>query len=428
VRVRSLFDNGRHAPGASSRRWVLTPALALLAILVLTANVRAGILDASWTEPATNVNGTRLTDLAAYRVYYSLAGAECSGSPFDEIPALNARPAIGSTMSHRLTGLSTGSPYFVSITAVDAGGNESDCVTAAHSAVARIDFSVDRAGKTGFGKVQLSETADRIFIVTNTGGGTVTGTVTTAAPFRVVSGSSFALTGAGDTHAVRVRFSPTIVATANGSVIVRSNGGRVSRLVAGTGIAPDSTAPAVAIISPTTSSTLRTSAVSRTLSGTAADDAGVTSVSWSNSAGGEGIASGTTAWKAADIPLAMGTNVITVTARDAAGNTATDQLTVTRVDRTPPVVSFTGPAPGSTLSGAVTLSASATDNVGVVGVQFKLDGVDLGPQVTTTPYAMVWQTGTAAPGSHTLTVVARDAAGNRTISLPVAVTVRSVPE
>src|SRR5207248_10898297 len=52
-------------------------------------------------------------------------------------------------------------------------------------------------------------------------------------------------------------------------------------------------------------------------------------------------------------------------------------------DTTPPTVSLTAPANGATVSDAVTVSASASDNVGVAGVQFKLDGVDLGAEDAT---------------------------------------------
>ena len=76
------------------------------------------------------------------------------------------------------------------------------------------------------------------------------------------------------------------------------------------------------------------------------------------------------------------------------------------------------------MSGAtVTVSATAGDNVGVVGVQFKLDGANLGAEDTTAPYAVTWNTTTATNGGHTLTAVARDAAGNTTTSAPVTVTV-----
>src|SRR5439155_25113533 len=67
--------------------------------------------------------------------------------------------------------------------------------------------------------------------------------------------------------------------------------------------------------------------------------------------------------------------------------------------------------------------ASATDNVGVVGVQFKLDGANLGAEVTVAPYSMSWNTTLSANGSHTVTAVARDAAGNTATSAAVIVTV-----
>jgi hypothetical protein len=86
-------------------------------------------------------------------------------------------------------------------------------------------------------------------------------------------------------------------------------------------------------------------------------------------------------------------------------------------------VSVTSPASGATVSGIITVTASASDNRGVAGVQFQLDGVNGGAEDTTAPYSVSWDTATASDGSHTLTAVARDAAGNRTTSNPVTVTV-----
>src|SRR5947207_13656173 len=93
--------------------------------------------------------------------------------------------------------------------------------------------------------------------------------------------------------------------------------------------------------------------------------------------------------------------------------------------RSPPTVAVTAPASGATVSGtSVPVNASASDNVGVAGVQFKLDGVNLGAE-TTGPYSLTWDTTAAANGPHTLTAVARDAAGNTTTSAPVTVTVNN---
>ena len=52
------------------------------------------------------------------------------------------------------------------------------------------------------------------------------------------------------------------------------------------------------------------------------------------------------------------------------------------VDNIAPTVSVTAPTRGASVSGTVPVSATASDNVGVVGVQFKLDGANLGAEDT----------------------------------------------
>lgn len=96
-------------------------------------------------------------------------------------------------------------------------------------------------------------------------------------------------------------------------------------------------------------------------------------------------------------------------------------------DSTPPTVAITAPANNATVTGTQNVAANAADNIAVVGVQFKLDGNNLGAEDVLAPYAASWDTGTASNGSHTLTAVARDAAGNTTTSTTVNVTVNNVP-
>src|SRR5439155_20404992 len=79
----------------------------------------------------------------------------------------------------------------------------------------------------------------------------------------------------------------------------------------------------------------------------------------------------------------------------------------------------------SAVSGTITVAATAADNVGVIGVQFKLDGASLGSELTAGPYTLVWNTTGVPNGSHTLSAVARDAAGNTTTSAAVTVTVNN---
>ena len=60
--------------------------------------------------------------------------------------------------------------------------------------------------------------------------------------------------------------------------------------------------------------------------------------------------------------------------------------------------------------------AAASDDVGVVSVQFLLDGAPLGEADVAAPYEVAWPTTTAANGAHTLTALARDAVGHETTS------------
>ena len=125
----------------------------------------------------------------------------------------------------------------------------------------------------------------------------------------------------------------------------------------------------------------------------------------------------------------------TVTAYDAAGNVSTPSVPASTTtfappppDTTPPSVSITAPANGAPLSGTVTATANATDNVAVANVQFQLDGVNLGAPVTGSGpvYNLSWNTTTASNASHTLTAVATDTSGN-TASSSISVTVNNPP-
>ena len=92
-------------------------------------------------------------------------------------------------------------------------------------------------------------------------------------------------------------------------------------------------------------------------------------------------------------------------------------------DTTAPVIALTAPGDGSTVSGTVSMAATASDAVGVVGVQFFVNGGALGAEDTSAPYAIAWNsTGVANGGPYELSAQARDAANNRT-SAVVHVTV-----
>lgn len=101
-------------------------------------------------------------------------------------------------------------------------------------------------------------------------------------------------------------------------------------------------------------------------------------------------------------------------------------LSGTGHDVTPPAVSITSPVAGATLSGTVAISAAASDDVGVAGVQFLVDGINHGAEVTDPPYTMTWNSGGTTAGQHTVAAGVRDATGNCATSAGVVVTVGSV--
>jgi galactose oxidase-like protein/Big-like domain-containing protein len=90
-----------------------------------------------------------------------------------------------------------------------------------------------------------------------------------------------------------------------------------------------------------------------------------------------------------DSGLAAGTYYYLVTARDAAGNISapSNEASATATDdTTAPAVTITSPAAGATVFGTITVTADASDNVGVIGVQFLVDDAALGTEDMTAPY------------------------------------------
>jgi hypothetical protein len=94
---------------------------------------------------------------------------------------------------------------------------------------------------------------------------------------------------------------------------------------------------------------------------------------------------------------------------------------------TPPNVSMVTPLNGATVSGTTTVSGNASDDVGIVGVEFKIDGNTILRDEKITPYSFAWNSLSVSDGTHTIVAVARDAAGNRATSTPITITVANAP-
>jgi len=241
-------------------------------------------------------------------------------------------------------------------------------------------------------------------------------------------GTSFSAPMVAGAAALLVQIDPTITYSEAASLLGRADAmarsglgkGRLN-LSGALKLAADSTAPTVTFLAPASGAVSQTISVSASATDNLAV-AGVTLLVDDQPIGGEVTAAPyVVSWDTTAV--ANGSHVLTAVARDAAGNksTATRGVTVSN-DITAPTVAITSPSPGTVVN-AVTVSASASDDTQVVGVQLKLDGVALGAEDTEAPYELTWNTASATNGAHVLTATARDAAGHSTTSAGVTVVV-----
>ena len=182
--------------------------------------------------------------------------------------------------------------------------------------------------------------------------------------------------------------------------------------------APDTTPPVISLTSPTGGAVSGTVTVTTS----ATDNVGVTRVDLL--VNGSVIASDTSApftfnWNSTSL---AGTNAtLAARAYDAAGNSAVSQTVTVSVtsgappanpDTTPPVVKILSPASGSRVSGSVTVSVSATDNVALASVSLSIDGSTVATS-NSGSISYKWNTRKVPSGTHTISAVARDTSGNQ---------------
>lgn len=176
------------------------------------------------------------------------------------------------------------------------------------------------AATTTASTVSLSGTAQggSGTIVVTWSTGTASGNATGSAPWTI---SNIALAMGANTI--------TVTATAGSSIVTQIVS--VTRQTAtppSSGGGTDTTPPTLTISAPG-GTTVSTTATAISFSGTATDNVGVTSVTWSTNMGQSGTASGTASWSAS-IPLLVGSNTVTIRAYDAAGNSGWRSVVVTR--------------------------------------------------------------------------------------------------
>ncbi len=190
---------------------------------------------------------------------------------------------------------------------------------------------------------------------------------------------------------------------------------------------PDTTAPTVTLSAPGAGVTL---AGTTTLSATADDNVGVAKVEFYRGTtllGTDTTAPYTSSWDTTSV--ANGSYSLTAKAYDATGNSTSTAATAVNVnnvttppaDTTPPTVTLSGVTDGGRIHATRTLTAVASDNVGVTKVEFYQGNTKLGT-VSTLPYTFAWDTTKVTNGSYTVTAKAYDAAGNVGTSPGITVT------
>lgn len=363
--------------------------------LSATASDNVGVAGV-WFTVDGNTVGNEDTS-APYQISWNTAGAS-NGS--HQIRAL-ARDAAGNT--------TTSSP--VSVTVSNAS---------ADTTAPTVSLSAPASGATVSGTVTVSASASDNVGVTSvqfTLNGVNLGSPDTSAPYSISWNTSGA---ANATHALRA-----VAVDAAGNTTTSA-----ARSVTVNNVSADTTAPTVSLSAPSSGATVSGTV---TVSANASDAVGVTSVQFTLDGVDLGTADTTApysiSWNTRS--SSNGTHTLRAVARDAAGNTRTSSsrtVTVNNVtaDTTAPTVGLSAPASGATISGVVSVSATASDNIGVASVQFTLNGVNLGAPDTSAPYSISWSTTGAANGTYILRAIARDAAGNATTSAARTVTVNNV--
>lgn len=188
----------------------------------------------------------------------------------------------------------------------------------------------------------------------------------------------------------------------------------VKQALGGTTILPDTIPPVITITSPSNGATVASTV---TVSAAAGDNECVGGVQFLLNGGNLGnevsTAPYTVSWNSSSV--SNGSYTISAVARDTSGNSAKASITVivSNTAPPPPTVAITSPVNGAKVNGTLTVAATASGTLKLLGVQFKLDGYNLGSEVTTGPYLCAWNTTQVADGAHTVTAIARDSAGNQ---------------
>jgi len=452
----------------SISRWLLAIITATLCLMFVTAERASAACAALPTDKGTVTQSVSLS-AGTYTIWSRLrTDTSTNNSYYMNIDGTGGNLMCGAVMGgtsltvntwtwvkHSATvTVTTGGTYTLTMAGKDAGVEVDRVIITGDSSCVPNNTAVQISGVNYYGEncAPTDTTAPVVTVTAPTNGATITGTstnvtgnITDASTISNISAYLDGSTTAAGTDSTPSTGAYTIPLTVSGlsagthTLVVKATDAEgnvgASSSVSFIYSIPDTTPPTISAIS--TSSITQTTAT----------------VAWTtNEAADSQVEYGTTTSYGTSTTLnatkvtshSVGLSGLTastlyhyrVKSKDAAGNLATsaDGTFTTAApapDTTPPTVSLTAPANGANITtGSATLSATASDNVGVVGVQFQVNGANQGAEDTTSPYSVTWSTSALTNGTYTIKAIARDAAGN-TSSSSVTVTVTNptyIPE
>ncbi|MEI8356338.1 MAG: Ig-like domain-containing protein, partial [Deltaproteobacteria bacterium] len=352
------------------------------------------------------------SDLAGYKIYYQ---ADASTLPFQGTGAIQGAAPVDVLKQTTATvgGLDPNHAYYFAVTAYNTSGIESsysNIVAVPEMTSPTVSLTSPANNATVGGTVSVSATASDNVGVTKVEyylNGLLQATDTTA-PY-VYSWNTTALAAGSYTLMTKAY-------DAAGNV---GQSGNVS-----VSVVNDSISPTVTVTSPANNATVSGSV---TIAANASDNVAVSRVEFFENGillAASNVAPYSYSWNTA--AAANGAHTLAARAYDAAGNVGqSSSVSVTLFnDTTLPTVSINSPLNGATVSGTTSVSATASDNVGVTKVEFYVNGA-LQSSSTSAPYSFSWNTAAAANGAYTLSAKAYDAAGNSGNSASVTVTVNN---
>jgi thermitase len=375
-----------------------------------------GVSSVSWN---TRIMPMRISDTAGYSTYSVVANALIWAADH------GARVA---NLSYSFTNSATvksAAQYFQQkggVVVMSSGNNATFDPTADNPYVLTVSATNAYDGITSWSNtgnnVDLSSPGESILTTANGGG------------YRWASGTSFSAPIVAGVAALVLSANPSLSASQVQNILKSSaddlgssgwdatyGSGRVNAAAAvaqalgsSGGVGGDTTAPTITFSFPAASAILAGTVTAQV---SASDASGIQSVTLNspvsatdNSAPYEFPINTTT--------LSNGSHTLMATATDAAGNTASASIIVTVsnvADTVAPVPTISSPGNGATVSGNITINASATDNVGAVRMELWIDG-SLRATSNTSNLSSRWNTKSASKGTHTIHVKAFDAANN----------------